>query len=50
MGFDGLSEAVEGSGVTEREVIRLRLQSDLDRVEGVFYILAHDTGSLVAMR
>jgi hypothetical protein len=49
VGLDGLSETVDRSGVTEGKVIRLRLQPNLDGVEGVFYILAYDAGKLIAV-
>jgi len=49
VGFDGLSEAIEGSSVSEGKVIGLGLQPDLDGVERVFYIFAHDTSSLIGV-
>jgi hypothetical protein len=49
VGFDRLSETVEGASVTERQVVRLGLQPNLDRVEWVFYILAYNTGKLAAV-
>lgn len=46
VGLYGLSEAVEGALVSQRQVVGLALQPDLDGVEGVFDVLADDAGDL----
>jgi outer membrane receptor for ferrienterochelin and colicin len=46
IGLYGLAETVERACVTERDAVRLRLQTDFDRVEWIFDVFAGYTSNL----
>lgn len=46
VGADGLAEAVDGALVEQRQVVGLRLETNLDGVKGILDVLANDAGNL----